>query len=167
MIEARLNNKCPILRKDFIIDEYQIVESKSMGADVILLIAEALTKKKLYDLAQYANGLGLEVLMEVHSVEELKKYNEYVNIVGVNNRDLKSFDVSIEHSIAMIDQLPKDTCKISESGIHSFNEVIALKNAGFDGVLIGERFMQSRNPGEACNHFISEVELGLSQSLSN
>lgn len=165
LIEARINNNCPILRKDFIIDEYQIIESKSMGADVILLIAEVLTKKKLYDLAQYAHGLGLEVLMEVHNKEALKKYNEYVNMVGVNNRDLKTFDVSIEHSIAMVNHLPKEACKISESGIHSYNEAIALKRAGFDGVLIGERFMKSKNPGEACNNFIQSVSMGLNQSI--
>ena len=114
---ARKYNFCPILRKDFIIDPYQITEARAMGADAILLIAEVLKKDKLLELAKFAHSLNLEVLMEVHCDDQIPKCNEYVDLIGVNNRDLKTFKTSIQHSINIHSKLPADILKISESGI--------------------------------------------------
>lgn len=155
---ARKFNFCPILRKDFIIDAYQIVEAKSIGADAILLIAAALSPKKLLELAQFAKSLGLEVLMEVHNREELDQHlNDYLDVVGVNNRDLKTFDVSVDTSIDLADAIPNKFVKISESGISQPETVVRLKKHGFEGFLIGEYFMSHSRPGAACAEFIRKV----------
>jgi len=148
----------PILRKDFIIDEYQLIEAKSMGADVILLIAECLTKVELFQLAKTAKDLGLEILMEIHSEKQLEKVNEYVDIVGVNNRNLETFNVSINTSIDLIDKIPNDFEKISESGISNAKSVVRLNQVGYKGFLIGEHFMKTDNPGHSCKLFIEEVQ---------
>ncbi|MEL6987546.1 MAG: indole-3-glycerol phosphate synthase TrpC, partial [Bacteroidota bacterium] len=100
---ARKFNYCPILRKDFVIDEYQILEAKSIGADAILLISECLEKGQLKDLASFAKSLGLEVLMELHSSDQLEKLNDSIDIIGVNNRDLKTFETSIQHSLDLVE----------------------------------------------------------------
>jgi indole-3-glycerol phosphate synthase len=156
---ARKFNFCPILRKDFVIDEYQIVEAKSIGADAILLIAAALSPKKLYELAQFAKSLGLEVLMEVHNREELDKHlNDSLDVVGVNNRDLKTFNVSVETSIELADVIPNKFVKISESGISQPETVIMLMSHGFQGFLIGEYFMSHSRPGAACGEFIRKIK---------
>lgn len=156
---ARKYNYCPILRKDFTIDEYQIVEAKSIGADAILLIAAVLTPKKLSALAKFAKSLGLEVLMEVHNGEELKSHlNEHLDVVGVNNRDLKSFDVNVDTSIALVQNIPDQFVKISESGISNPETVIKLKSHGFQGFLIGEYFMSHSRPGAACAEFIQKIK---------
>lgn len=156
---ARKYNFCPILRKDFIIDEYQIVEAKSIGADVILLIAAALTPERMKTLAEFAKSLGLEVLMEVHNGDELKSHlNDQLDIVGVNNRDLKSFNVSIETSISLADSIPDQFVKISESGISSPETVIKLMKHGFQGFLIGEYFMSHSRPGSVCAEFIQKIK---------
>lgn len=156
---ARKYNYCPILRKDFTIEEYQIVEAKSIGADAILLIAAALKPKKLKSLAKFAKSLGLEVLMEVHNEEELKGHlNEHLDIVGVNNRDLKTFEVSEETSIKLVEGIPNDFVKISESGISNPETVVRLKNHGFQGFLIGEYFMSHSRPGAACAEFIRKIK---------
>lgn len=156
---ARKFNYCPILRKDFTIDEYQIVEAKSIGADAILLIAAALSPAKLKDLALFAKSLGLEVLMEVHNMEELKSHlNEHLDVVGVNNRDLKTFNVQIETSIELADSIPDQFVKISESGISKPETVIDLMSYGFQGFLIGEYFMAHGRPGAACAEFIQKVK---------
>lgn len=154
---ARKFNFCPILRKDFIIDEYQIIEAKSIGADCILLIAAALEPKRLKELAAFARSLGLEVLMEVHDGEELKTaVNEYLDLIGVNNRSLKTFEVSLETSFSLVEQIPSEFVKISESGISNPQTLVDLKEAGFDGFLIGENFMKSGRPHQAASNFIKD-----------
>jgi indole-3-glycerol phosphate synthase len=155
---ARKFNYCPILRKDFIIDEYQIVEAKSIGADVILLIAAILDPAKIKSLGSVAKKLGLEVLLEIHSKEELESLNEFVDIVGVNNRNLNDFTVDILHSFTLVDSIPKGFLKISESGISSPKTIHELKAAGFNGFLMGENFMKSSRPEKACEDFIEEVK---------
>jgi len=158
---ARPTVECPILRKDFIIDEYQIIEAKSIGADAILLITEILTKEEIAQLASFATNLGLEVLMEVHTQEQIDKYHPAIDSIGVNNRDLTTFTVDPDHSIMLYPNLPQEVCKISESGIHDTPTMIKLKQAGFDGFLIGERFMKTEDPGEACKTFIQEYKTAL------
>ena len=144
----------PILRKDFIFDIYQVYEAKSIGADAILLIAEVLSKKEILKLAKLANELGLEVLLEIHSASQLDKLNPYINVLGINNRNLKTFEVSIENSIQIAGKLPDDIVKISESGIRSAEDVKRLHTYGFQGFLIGESFMKTAVPEEACRNFI-------------
>ena len=158
LTEARKFNFCPILRKDFVIDEYQLIEAKSIGADVVLLIAECLGKKELKQLAETAKNLGLEVLMEAHSVEQLNKLNPFIDAVGVNNRNLKTFEVSIENSLRLIDGIPDSMVKISESGLSKAESVITLKRAGYQGFLVGTHFMNTPDPAQACASFIKEIE---------
>lgn len=163
LIKARASNVIPILRKDFIIDKYQLHEAKAIGADAILLIAEILTKEQVADLSMEANDLGLEVLLELHDIDQLIKISNNVNIIGVNNRDLKTFITRIQSSLDIIEMLP-DICKISESGIHSADQMVKLSRAGYDGFLIGERFMASEDPVKACTNLIVEYNHKLSQS---
>ncbi len=151
------NNEIPILRKDFMIDSYQITEARAYGADVILLIAACLDKDKAQELARAAKSLGMEVLMEVHSKEELDIINEYVDIVGVNNRNLKTFTVDVETSVNMAKLIPDKYVKISESGLSDAGTIHYLRENGFQGFLIGETFMKAPNPGEACKNFISSL----------
>lgn len=154
---ARKFNFCPILRKDFVVDEYQILEAKSIGADCILLIAAALEPEKLKSLAYFAKSLGLEVLMEVHDAEELdRSLCDGLDLVGVNNRNLKTFEVSLDTSLALVDRIPSNFVKISESGISDPKTLVQLKDAGFDGFLIGENFMKSSRPEQAAFNFIKE-----------
>ncbi len=155
---ARKYNFCPILRKDFTIDEYQIIEAKSIGADAILLIAAVLKPAELQAFSTLAHGLGLEVLLEVHSEEELKKsLDAGADIIGVNNRDLKTFELSIEVSKGLAHLIPSDVVKISESGIESVQAVLDLKNFGYDGFLMGQNFMQHSRPEAACKAFIDDL----------
>jgi indole-3-glycerol phosphate synthase len=155
---ARKFNFCPILRKDFIIDEYQIVEAKAIGADVILLIAAALKPEKLKQLAAFAKSLKMEVLLEVHNEEELNtSINEHVDMVGVNNRNLKTFDVSIQTSLKLAKLIPDNFIKVSESGISNPETILELKQNGFQGFLIGENFMQYGRPEKACATFIEKL----------
>ncbi len=147
----------PILRKDFIIDPYQLVEAKAMGADVVLLIAEALTQKQVTSLAQEAKNLGLEVLLEMHSREQLEKINADIDLVGINNRDLKTFVVDLNTSLSLAQEIPPQFVKISESGISNVDSLLQLLGAGFKGFLIGENFMTNNSPGKACNKFIAEL----------
>ncbi len=154
---ARQFNFCPILRKDFIVDEYQILEAKSMGADCILLIAAALSPDKLKSLAAFAKKLGLEVLLEVHDGQELdSSLCDEVDLVGVNNRNLKTFEVSLDVSLNLVDRIPSSFVKISESGISDPKTLVTLKKAGFDGFLIGENFMKTVRPEQAAYNFIKE-----------
>lgn len=166
LTEARTFNFCPILRKDFIIDEYQILEARSIGADVILLIAECLDRGRLKELARFAKDLGLEVLMEIHSAEQLSKANEFVDIVGVNNRNLKDFTVDIQTSLDLFEEIPNDFVKISESGISDPNAIIQLKERGFKGFLIGEYFMQDDAPHKRCRKFIEKIR-SMEDNLKN
>lgn len=148
----------PILRKDFIIDEYQLLEAKSIGADVILLIAACLEPKRLEELAKFAHSLGLEVLMEVHNLEELERsLNPYLDVVGVNNRNLKTFDVSVDTSLELLDKIPSDFRKISESGLKDGGTIHKLKKAGYEGFLIGETFMKTPNPPKALEALIEDI----------
>jgi indole-3-glycerol phosphate synthase len=132
----------PILRKDFIVDEYQIYEAKSIGADVILLIAAALTKEEVHQFAVLAKQLGLEVLLEIHNKEELLHDCAFVDMIGVNNRNLSSFEVDINLSIELFPYLPKHKPAIAESGLTSTKEVNTLKAIGYKGFLIGESLMK-------------------------
>lgn len=157
VIAREHNPDIPILRKDFMIDPYQMVEAKAYGADVILLIAACLSKSKAIELAQAAKELGLEVLMEIHNEEELDIVNNYVDIVGVNNRNLKTFEVNIETSVELGNLIPEKFVKISESGLAGADEIKYLRSHGFKGFLIGETFMKTDDPGEACRDFISKL----------
>jgi indole-3-glycerol phosphate synthase len=152
------NPNIPILRKDFMIDSYQIVEAKAYGADVILLIAACLEKEQALVLAKKAKELGMDVLMEIHNAEELKVINDYVDVVGVNNRNLKSFEVSVETSVELSKLIPQKFVKISESGLVGAAEIKYLRKHGFRGFLIGETFMKTDNPGEACRQLIDELK---------
>ena len=159
LMEARvINQQKPILRKDFIVDGFQIVEAKAIGADVILLIAACLTSEELKNYGNLATDLGLEVLYEVHTQEDLDKINDLDNkIIGINNRNLNTFEVDLENSIKLSNQIPNSSLKISESGISDPKIIMGLKEYGFQGFLIGETFMKQENPGEACLEFISQI----------
>ncbi|MCF0065726.1 indole-3-glycerol phosphate synthase TrpC [Dyadobacter chenwenxiniae] len=154
------NPMIPMLRKDFIIDEYQLYEAKAIGADVILLIAACLTPAEVISLSQKAHELGLEVLLEVHNAEELAAtIGEDIDIVGVNNRNLKTFETSIETSIALSEQIPDSFVKISESGLKDAETIHRLYGYGYKGFLIGETFMKTVNPGTA----LADLQIDLTQ----
>lgn len=155
---ARDENFCPILQKDFIQEEYQIIEAKSIGADCILLIAAILTKDQVNSLAGFAHSLGLEVIIEVHSKDELDKIPGDVSIVGINNRNLKTFEVDLENSEKLLGILPKGVVTVAESGIATAEDGAKLKTMGFDGLLIGEQFMKTIDPVAACRKFIRRLE---------
>lgn len=148
LVAARVN-EIPLLRKDFIVDAYQILEAKAIGADVILLIAACLTPDQVIVLTDYAHGLGLEVLLELYSEEELGHIYEKVDLVGINNRNLKTFEVDIQNSIRLLGLLPKDKPAIAESGISRPETVKELMDAGFEGFLMGEHFMKTNDPAKA------------------
>ena len=157
--KARVNN-IPILRKDFIIDEYQLIEAKSMGADVILLIAACLTPDRVKELAFFAKSLNMEVLLEIHTEQELQHICNDVDFVGVNNRDLKTFSVDINRSIELSKQIPAEKIKIAESGIDDIETIKIFKDAGFKGFLIGEKFMKEPDPGIAFEQFVRKLKQG-------
>ncbi|MFT4736678.1 MAG: indole-3-glycerol phosphate synthase [Cyclobacteriaceae bacterium] len=159
---ARNYNYCPILRKDFIIDEYQIVEAKSIGADVILLIAAALEPQQIASLAAFAHAQGMEVLLEIHNESELQKSSlTDVDLVGVNNRDLSTFVTDTNVSKQLASLIPDEFVKVSESGINDPNTVLDLMDHGYKGFLIGESFMQHSRPEVACRDFVNKVKKGL------
>jgi indole-3-glycerol phosphate synthase len=159
LLYARASVKMPLLRKEFIIDEYQILEAKANGADVILLIAAVLDQKQIKNLSEFAKNLGLEVLLEVHNEKELEKsIMPSLDMLGVNNRNLKTFEVSTEVSKRLSEKIPADFVKVSESGISSVTTIKDLKQYGYKGFLIGENFMKTDNPGEAAAEFIKEIE---------
>ncbi|MEI9933694.1 MAG: indole-3-glycerol phosphate synthase TrpC [Ferruginibacter sp.] len=157
IIKARVNN-IPILRKDFMIDEYQLAEARAMGADVILLIAACLSPERVKDMATYAKQLQLEVLLEIHNEDELQHICNEVDIVGVNNRDLKTFKVDINRSIELSKKIPADKIKIAESGINDIETITIFKNAGFKGFLIGENFMKNPDPANAFADFVQQLK---------
>ncbi len=156
LLEAAIN-EVPLLRKDFIIDEYQLIESKAFSADVILLIAACLSKPEVKKLAGFAKKLGLNVLLEVHNEQELEHICDEVDVIGVNNRDLKTFTVDINRSIELSKILPARLIKISESGIDNADTIKLLQQHGFNGFLIGEKFMKEKYPGEAFRMFTKEL----------
>jgi indole-3-glycerol phosphate synthase len=155
---ARKFNYCPILRKDFILDEYQIAEAKSMGADVVLLIAKMLTPAELKSLSLFAKSLGLEVLVEFHHLDEIRQ-NEgaHMDLAGINNRNLSSFSVNLENNMQLIHALRPEVAKIAESGIESTEDIRRLKESGFDGFLIGEYFMRHSRPANQCAELIKTL----------
>ena len=157
LIKARIN-KIPILRKDFIIDEYQLIEAKSIGADVILLIAACLTPAEVKRLAFFAKNLGLEVLLELHAEEELEHICDETDVIGINNRNLKTFDVDIERSLRMAEKIPLAKFKIAESGISSVENILLFKRHGFHGFLIGENFMKAPDPTIAFAEFVKQLK---------
>ena len=158
LMGIRAGMKIPLLRKDFIFDEYQIAESKAIGADVILLIAACLTVAEVKRLATFANNIGLEVLLELHDEAELEHICNATTLIGINNRNLKTFEVDIERSLRMAEQIPADKIKIAESGISNIETIQLFKNAGFKGFLMGENFMKAENPGEAFKQFVKTLK---------
>lgn len=160
LMQARKND-IPILRKDFIVDEYQIVEAKSIGADVILLIAACLTPQEVKHLAEFARSLGLQTILELHAEEELAHICDATSIVGINNRDLKTFKVDIERSLRMAEKLPAHTIKIAESGISSTENIVLFRKNGFKGFLIGEHFMKQADTPAAFAAFVQELQSAL------
>lgn len=158
LLLARAAVNIPLLRKEFIVDEYQILEAKAHGADLILLIAAVLTREEIQALSQFAKNLGLEVLLEVHNLEELEKsIMPTLDMIGVNNRNLKTFEVSLDFSKQLASHIPNDFVKVSESGISSIAAINELKPYGYKGFLIGENFMKTDNAGKAATDFISQL----------
>jgi indole-3-glycerol phosphate synthase len=158
LLLARATVKIPLLRKEFIVDEYQILEAKAHGADLILLIAAVLTREEIKSLSEFAKSLGLEVLLEVHNLEELEKsIMPTLDMIGVNNRNLKTFEVSIDFSKQLATKIPNDFVKVSESGIATIEAIHELKPYGYKGFLIGENFMKTENAGLSAKEFISKL----------
>ena len=159
LVLARSSVNLPLLRKEFIISEYQIIEAKAYGADVILLIAAILTKQEIKTYSELAKSLGLDVLLEVHNEEELhKSIMPSLDMLGVNNRNLKTFEVSLETSKTLSKLIPDDFVKVSESGISSIDAIKELKTYGYQGFLIGENFMKTDNPGKSAIEFIKNLQ---------
>jgi indole-3-glycerol phosphate synthase len=159
LVLARSVCKLPLLRKEFIIDEYQLLEAKAHGADAILLIAAVLTREEIKQLSTVAKQLDLEVLLEVHNQEELEKsLMPTIDMLGVNNRNLKTFEVSLEISKQLAEQIPNDFVKVSESGISDIEAIKDLQTYGYQGFLVGENFMKTNDPGFAAQQFIKQLE---------
>lgn len=156
---ARAATDFPLLRKEFIIDEYQLIEAKAHGADVILLIAAVLTRAEIQQLSTTAKSLGLDVLLEVHNLEELEKsILPTIDMLGVNNRNLKTFEVSLDTSRALAEKIPAEFVKVSESGISDVSAIKDLMTHGYQGFLVGENFMKTNDPGAAAQDFIQQLE---------
>ncbi|GAB2952014.1 indole-3-glycerol phosphate synthase TrpC [Hymenobacter coalescens] len=158
---ARRFNLCPILRKDFVVDEYQLLEARSIGADAVLLIASVLEPTEVRHLGQQARALGLEVLLEVHDEDELNRTLDValdaVDLVGVNNRDLRDFSVSLDRSLRLVEQLPAALGRVAESGLRTAQDLQVLRRAGYDGFLIGETFMRHSRPERACATLVQQL----------
>lgn len=160
LLLARAAVQLPLLRKEFIIDEYQIIETKAYGADVILLIAAILTREEIKTFSQLAQSLGLEVLLEVHDEEELNKsVMPGLDMIGVNNRNLKTFDVNLGTSKYLSERIPNNFVKVSESGISSVEAIKELTPYGYQGFLIGENFMKTDDPGASAKEFIKKIAI--------
>ncbi|MGI9653511.1 indole-3-glycerol phosphate synthase TrpC [Chryseobacterium sp. RLHN22] len=157
ILNVRNHINIPILRKDFMIDEYQFYEAKGMGADVVLLIAACLSPQQVQEFTQLSHELGLEVLLEIHTEEELKHFNSEIDLVGINNRNLKDFKVDLQHSVNLKNQLPENILSVAESGIYHMDDFKYLKEKGFDGFLMGEYFMKHENPGNIFEEFIKKI----------
>ena len=158
LLLARASCNMPLLRKEFIIDSYQIIEAKAYGADAILLIAAILTRKEIKVFSELAKSLKLDVLLEVHNEEELhKSLMPSLDLLGVNNRNLKTFNVNLETSKRLSELIPNDFVKVSESGISSVEAIKELQPYGYKGFLIGENFMKTYNHGQSALKFINEL----------
>lgn len=159
LLVARASCNLPLLRKEFVIDTYQIYEAKAYGADAILLIVNVLNKEEIRSFIEVAKHLHLEVLLEVHSLEELELGLEAdVEMIGVNNRDLRTFEVSIQNSKKLSSFIPEKVVKVSESGISTTDNIKELRNYGYQGFLIGERFMANEDIAVATKSFIARLE---------
>mgnify|MGYP001344326957 FL=1 len=159
MIDIRDISNLPILRKEFIISEYQVIEAKSIGSDAILLIASILSKEEIIGYSSLAKSIGLEVLLEIHSEDELYKISgDDIDIVGVNNRNLDTLEIDLNNSIELYGKIPSKFVKISESGISEVESILKLKEVGYNGFLIGEKFMKTNNPMESAYDFIKKIE---------
>jgi indole-3-glycerol phosphate synthase len=158
LIQTKVVTDIPVLRKDFIIDEWQIAEAKAFGADVILLIAASLSPAEVHRLALFAKTINLEVLLEIHNEEELDHICDEVDMVGVNNRNLKTFEVDIDISLRLINKIPTTKPVVAESGINSVETIVTLRKAGFRGFLIGETFMKEADPAIAFANFIEQLK---------
>lgn len=150
--------RIPILRKDFIVDEYQVVESKSIGASAILLIAAVLSKKEVGALTELSLNLGMDVLFEIHDEKDLEKMSHKIKIIGVNNRNLKTFEVSMDHSRELFSRLPENCLKVAESGFQTYIEVTKLFTTGYNAFLIGGKFLRSKNPGKIAARFMKDLK---------
>lgn len=160
LLIARASCNIPLLRKEFIIDSYQIIEARAHGADAILLIAAILTKDQIKQFSELAKSLNLDVLLEVHNEEELhKSIMPSLDMIGVNNRNLKTFEVSLETSKSLSSLIPNDFVKVSESGISAIDAIKTLQPFGYKGFLIGENFMKTDNPGANAKQFIESLKL--------
>ena len=158
LLLARASVNIPLLRKEFIIDEYQIIEAKANGADLILLIAAVLTREEIKQLSEFAKSLQLEVLLEVHDLDELQKsIMPSLDMIGVNNRNLKTFEVSLDFSKQLANEIPNEFVKVSESGISTVEAIHELKPFGYQGFLIGENFMKTDNAGESAGEFVRKL----------
>lgn len=155
---ARSITKTPLLRKEFVIDEYQLYQAKVTRANAILLIASCLTIEETKTLASKAKELGLDVLLEIHNSKELGHINQYVDVVGVNNRNLTNFVTDVQISFNLINEIPSEFVRISESGISSPQTVKDLQQVGYKGFLMGENFMKTDNPGKALTQFIQDLK---------
>ena len=149
--------KLPILRKDFILDEYQLYQAKAVGANAVLLIAACLSVVSCKTLAAKAHDLGLEVLLEIHREQELDYIGPHIDMVGVNNRNLGTFHTDVANSFRLIENLPKELLKVSESGISQPSTIRALREVGYRGFLIGETFMRTEQPENTLNEFIKQL----------
>lgn len=157
ILAVRNTVEIPILRKDFMVDEFQFYEAKAMGADVVLLIAACLSPAQVQEFTKLSHQLGLEVLLEIHSESELQHFNPEIDLVGINNRNLKNFEVDLQHSVDLKNLLPKNVLSVAESGIYSREDFKFLKEKGFDGFLMGEYFMKNENPGVAFAEFVKSI----------
>lgn len=159
ILSVRNHINIPILRKDFMVDDYQFYEAKSIGADIILLIAACLSTTQVQEFTELSHKLGLEVLLEIHTEEELKHINKSIDFVGINNRNLKDFKVDLQHSVNLKNQLPENILSVAESGIYNEDDFKYLKEKGFNGFLMGEYFMKNENPGNKFSEFVSNVKI--------
>ena len=159
IIDIRDISNLPILRKEFIISEYQVIEAKSIGSDAILLIASILSEEEIMGYSSLAKSIGLEVLLEIHSEDELYKISgDDIDIIGVNNRNLDTLEIDLNNSIELYGKIPSKFVKISESGISDVESILKLKEVGYNGFLIGEKFMKTNNPMESAYDFIKKIE---------
>lgn len=158
LIAVREAVQIPVLRKEFIVDPFQITEAKAYGADVILLIAACLSSKEIEEFSTYAKKIGLNVLLEIHNEEELKDNKfDTIDAIGVNNRNLTDFSVSLQHSLDLVSLIPVQYIKVSESGISNSDTIKLLKNEGFQAFLIGENFMKMEDPAKAIQNFVKQI----------
>jgi indole-3-glycerol phosphate synthase len=158
LLRARSLTRIPILRKDFMIDEWQIAEARTLNADVILLIAACLSPAEVKRMAAYAKSIGLEVLLELHDEEELAHICDETDIIGINNRNLKTFEVDVERSLRMAEKIPADKVKVAESGINSVENISLFREHGFKGFLIGEHFMKEADTAAAFKQFTASLQ---------